>query len=288
MPELPEVETVRKGLIPALEGRRIDAVTLNRPNLRFPFPERFAERLTGSRVERIDRRAKYLLLRLDSGETLIGHLGMSGRFSIEAAGDGAAQPGGFVHAAPADPRHDHVVIEAEGGVTVRYNDPRRFGYMDLFATEAEATHKVLGALGPEPHGNQFSGPYLAAALAGRRTPIKTALLDQSIVAGLGNIYVCEALHRSGISPRRQAASIAGIRAERLAVAVRAVIVEAIDAGGSSLKDFAATDGALGYFQHRFRVYDRLDAPCPTTGCAGAVQRIVQAGRSTWFCSTCQR
>lgn len=287
MPELPEVETVRRGLIPALEGRRLLAVEVNRPNLRFAFPDRFAERLTGQRVERIDRRAKYLLVRLSGGETMIGHLGMSGRFSIEVDG-AAAQPGDFVHAAPANPKHDHVVFRAEGGVVVRYNDPRRFGYMDLFRTAAEADHPVLGALGPEPHGNEFSGPYLSSVLAGRRTPIKAALLDQSIVAGLGNIYVCEALHRSGISPRRAAASIPGVRADRLATAVRAVIVEAIEAGGSSLKDFASTDGALGYFQHRFRVYDRLGAPCPTDGCQGSIQRIVQSGRSTWFCSTCQR
>lgn len=287
MPELPEVETVRRGLIPALEGRRLLAVEVNRPNLRFAFPDRFAERLTGQRVERIDRRAKYLLVRLSGGETMIGHLGMSGRFSIEVDG-AAAQPGDFVHAAPANPKHDHVVFRAEGGVVVRYNDPRRFGYMDLFRTAAEADHPVLGALGPEPHGNEFSGPYLSSVLAGRRTPIKAALLDQSIVAGLGNIYVCEALHRSGISPRRAAASIPGVRADRLATAVRAVIIEAIEAGGSSLKDFASTDGALGYFQHRFRVYDRLGAPCPTDGCQGSIQRIVQSGRSSWFCSTCQR
>ncbi|WP_323760676.1 bifunctional DNA-formamidopyrimidine glycosylase/DNA-(apurinic or apyrimidinic site) lyase [Maricaulis sp.] len=287
MPELPEVETVRRGLVPALEGRRLLGVELNRPNLRFPFPARFAARLTGCRVQRIDRRAKYLLLRLDSGETMIGHLGMSGRFSIEVDGE-AAQPGDFVHAAPADPKHDHVVFRAEGGVVVRYNDPRRFGYMDLFPTVDEASHKTLGALGPEPHGNGFSGAYLGEALAGRRTPIKTALLDQSIVAGLGNIYVCEALHRCGISPRRLSASIPGVRAERLARAVRDVIVEAIEAGGSSLKDFASTDGALGYFQHRFRVYDRLGSPCPTSGCAGEIQRLVQSGRSTWFCGVCQR
>ena len=287
MPELPEVETVRRGLIPALEGRRLLAVEVNRPNLRFAFPDRFAERLTEQRVERIDRRAKYLLVRLSGGETMIGHLGMSGRFSIEVDG-AAAQPGDFVHAAPANPKHDHVVFRAEGGVVVRYNDPRRFGYMDLFRTAAEADHPVLGSLGPEPHGNEFSGPYLSSVLAGRRTPIKAALLDQSIVAGLGNIYVCEALHRSGISPRRAAASIPGVRADRLATAVRAVIIEAIEAGGSSLKDFASTDGALGYFQHRFRVYDRLGAPCPTDGCQGSIQRIVQSGRSTWFCSTCQR
>ncbi len=287
MPELPEVETVRRGLIPALEGRRLLAVEVNRPDLRFAFPDRFAERLAGQRIERIDRRAKYLLMRLEGGETMIGHLGMSGRFSIEVEG-AIAQPGDFVHAAPANPKHDHVVFRADGGVVVRYNDPRRFGYMDLFRTDAEASHPVLGALGPEPHGNNFSGPYLSTALAGRRTPIKSALLDQSVVAGLGNIYVCEALHRSGISPRRAAASIPGVRAERLANAVREVIVEAIEAGGSSLKDFAGTDGALGYFQHRFRVYDRLGAPCPTETCGGAIQRIVQSGRSTWFCSACQR
>ncbi|MFT6541921.1 MAG: formamidopyrimidine-DNA glycosylase, partial [Maricaulis maris] len=267
--------------------RRILAVDVNRPNLRYPFPERFAARLAGRRVEAIDRRAKYLLFRLDKGETMIGHLGMSGRFSIEVEGE-AAQPGDFVHAAPADPKHDHVVFRAEGGVVVRYNDPRRFGYMELFPTADEASHKTLGALGPEPHGNEFSGAYLGEVLAGRRTPIKTALLDQSIVAGLGNIYVCEALHRSGISPRRVSASIPGARAERLARDVRDVIVEAIEAGGSSLKDFASTDGALGYFQHGFRVYDRLGAPCPTPGCVGEIQRLVQSGRSTWFCSSCQR
>ncbi|WP_417484742.1 bifunctional DNA-formamidopyrimidine glycosylase/DNA-(apurinic or apyrimidinic site) lyase [Maricaulis salignorans] len=287
MPELPEVETVRTGLIPAMEGRLIERVQLNRANLRFPFPERMAERLGGRRVERIDRRAKYLLLRLSGDETLLVHLGMSGRFSIEA--DAASrQPGDFVHAAPANPKHDHAVFEIEGGVTVRYNDPRRFGFMLLFATASEDEQPNLAGLGPEPNSNAFSGAALGEALAGKRTPIKSALLDQRVVAGLGNIYVCEALHRSGISPLREARNIPGVRAERLAHAVRNVIEEAIAAGGSTLKDFAGADGALGYFQHRFSAYGREGAACPTPQCAGEIRRIVQAGRSTFYCPACQR
>lgn len=285
MPELPEVETVRRGLVPALEGRRILSVVLNRADLRFPFPERFAERVSGQRVERIDRRAKYLLIRLEGGATLLSHLGMSGRYSIEAERI-AEQPGDFVHAAPADPKHDHVILEIEGGVTVRYNDPRRFGFMDLF--EADADNPYLAGLGPEPGSNAFSDTYLSSALTGRRTPIKAALLDQRIVAGLGNIYVCEALHRAGISPRRLAATIPGRRAERLAPAVRAVIDEAIAAGGSTLRDFASADGGLGYFQHRFRTYGREGEACVTPGCSGTVGRIIQSGRSTFFCAACQR
>ena len=287
MPELPEVETVRSGLIPALQGRRVEQVVLNRPNLRFPFPEGMVERLAGHRVERIDRRAKYLLLRLTSGETLLVHLGMSGRFSIEAAA-ATRQPGDFVYAAPANPKHDHVVFEIEGGVTIRYNDPRRFGFMLMFETGSEAGQPNLAGLGPEPNSNRFSGPALGAALAGKRTPVKSALLDQRVVAGLGNIYVCEALHRAGISPLREARNIPGVRAERLATAIRNVIEEAIAAGGSTLKDFAGADGALGYFQHRFNVYGREGAACPTSGCGGAITRIVQAGRSTFFCPSCQR
>ncbi|WP_203290914.1 bifunctional DNA-formamidopyrimidine glycosylase/DNA-(apurinic or apyrimidinic site) lyase [Maricaulis parjimensis] len=287
MPELPEVETVRRGLVPAMEGRRIEAVTLNRPDLRFPFPDRFAERLTGRRVERLDRRAKYLLIRLDDGTSLLSHLGMSGRYSIEAEA-GTRQPGDFVHAEPANPRHDHVVLAIEGGVTVRYNDPRRFGFMTLYETAREEAQPFLAGLGPEPNSNAFSAAYLDEALAGRKTPIKAALLDQRIVAGLGNIYVCEALHRSGISPRRQAASIPGKRAARLAPEVRAVIDEAIASGGSTLKDFAAADGALGYFQHRFRAYGREGEPCPNPGCEGQIRRIVQSARSTFFCPSCQR
>lgn len=287
MPELPEVETVRRGLVPALEGRRLNSVRLNRADLRFPFPERMQERLQGVTVERLDRRAKYLLVRLSSGETLLVHLGMTGRFSIEAD-DAHQQPGDFVYAPVADPKHDHVVFEVEGGVKVRYNDPRRFGFMDMFATEAEDAVPFLAGLGPEPNSNHFSAAHLDAVLAGKRTPIKAALLDQRVVAGLGNIYVCEALHRAHISPRREARTIPGVRSSRLAVTVRDVISEAIDAGGSTLRDFAGADGALGYFQHRFRAYGQEGEPCPTQGCDGTISRIVQSGRSTFYCGRCQR
>ncbi|WP_375283673.1 bifunctional DNA-formamidopyrimidine glycosylase/DNA-(apurinic or apyrimidinic site) lyase [Marinicauda pacifica] len=287
MPELPEVETVRRGLRPAMEGRRIVSALHRRPDLRFPFPERFAERLTGARIDRLDRRAKYLLARLDSGETLLMHLGMSGRFTVEAESI-AQQPGDFVYAPGANPAHDHVVFTLEGGVTVTYNDPRRFGFMTLFATGEEATQPFLAGLGPEPDSNTFEAVYLSGALKGRRTPVKAALLDQKIVAGLGNIYVCEALWRARISPRRLASSVAGARTERLAPAVRTVIAEAIEAGGSTLRDFAGADGALGYFQHRFDVYGREGEPCRRETCAGSVQRLVQSGRSTFFCPECQR
>ncbi|WP_300530662.1 bifunctional DNA-formamidopyrimidine glycosylase/DNA-(apurinic or apyrimidinic site) lyase [Maricaulis sp.] len=287
MPELPEVETVRRGLIPALEGRRLTSVRLNRADLRFPFPERMQERLQGVTVERLDRRAKYLLVRLSSGETLLVHLGMTGRFSIEAD-DQHQQPGDFVYAPVADPKHDHVVLEVEGGVTIRYNDPRRFGFMDMFMTDDEAAVPFLAGLGPEPNSNHFSAAHLDSVLAGKKTPIKAALLDQRVVAGLGNIYVCEALHRAHISPRREARTIPGVRAGRLAVTVRDVINEAIDAGGSTLRDFAGADGALGYFQHRFRAYGQEGEPCPTEGCEGKISRIVQSGRSTFFCGRCQR
>ncbi|WP_300544086.1 bifunctional DNA-formamidopyrimidine glycosylase/DNA-(apurinic or apyrimidinic site) lyase [Maricaulis sp.] len=287
MPELPEVETVRRGLTPALEGRTVRSVTLNRADLRFPFPPGFAGRIAGRRVERIDRRAKYLLIRLEGGATLLSHLGMSGRYSVEAE-DRSRQPGDFVHAEPANPRHDHVVFGVEGGVTIRYNDPRRFGFMDVFDTAAEAANPFLAGLGPEPNSNAFSEAHLCNALKGRKTPVKAALLDQRVVAGLGNIYVCEALHRAGISPRRLAATIPGRRAARLAVAVRSVIDEAIEAGGSTLRDFAAADGALGYFQHRFRAYGREGEACVTPDCAGRIGRIVQSGRSTFLCTSCQR
>lgn len=285
MPELPEVETVRRGLSPAMTGRRILAASLRRPDLRFPFPLRMVERLTGARVERLDRRAKYLLARLNTGETLLMHLGMSGRFSV-TANDLTRQPGDFVYAPAADPRHDHVVLEMEGGATVTYNDPRRFGFMDMFATAEEATQRALAGLGPEPNSNLFSGAHLSEAFRGRRSPVKAGLLDQGVVAGLGNIYVCEALWRAKISPTRLCASIPGARAERLAAAVRTVIVEAIAAGGSTLRDYAGTDGAMGYFQHRFDAYGRAGDPC---GCgAGPIKRIVQSGRSSFFCPACQR
>jgi len=286
MPELPEVETVRRGLAPAMEGRRIEAVRLSRPDLRFAFPDGFAQRLAGARVMRLDRRAKYLLARLDTEETLLMHLGMSGRFSIQAGPGAVVKPGAFAYAPPADPRHDHVVFEIEGGIAVTYNDPRRFGFMTLFGTAGEEKQPFLKSLGPEPDSNRFSGAYLSEAFAGRRSPVKAGLLDQSVVAGLGNIYVCEALWRARISPRRLCASVAGLRAERLAAAVRAVIAEAIAAGGSTLRDYAGADGAMGYFQHSFDVYGREGALC---ACGKTrIRRILQANRSSFYCPACQR
>lgn len=286
MPELPEVETVRRGLRPAMEGRRILAARANRPDLRFALPDRFETRLAGTRVERLDRRAKYLLARLGSGETLLMHLGMSGRFSI-TADDLQRQPGDFVYAPAADPKHDHVVFEIEGGVTVTYNDPRRFGFMDVFSGTDDAASPYLKALGPEPDSNAFSSAHLSERFAGRKSPVKAGLLDQHVVAGLGNIYVCEALWRARISPRRLCASIPGARAERLAPAVRQVIAEAIAAGGSTLRDYAGADGAMGYFQHSFDAYGREGEACRRAD-GGTITRIVQSGRSTFFCPKCQR
>jgi formamidopyrimidine-DNA glycosylase len=287
MPELPEVETVRAGLAPILEGRRFRAVRLARPDLRFPFPEQFAERLTGARLLKLRRRAKYLVGDLDTGESWIAHLGMTGRFTVEAAG-AARGFGEYVYATGADPRHDHIVFDMEDGVRVVFNDPRRFGFMDLRRTDALDRVGHFAGLGPEPLGNGFSGPVLAAALAGRRTPIKAALLDQTVVAGLGNIYVCEALHRAGVSPLRLAANVGPARAARLAQSVRAVLAEAIAAGGSTLRDFAAADGSLGAFQDRFLVYGRAGEACLRPGCAGIVRRLAQSGRSTFYCGGCQR
>lgn len=289
MPELPEVETTRRGLAPVMAGRRILAARCHRADLRFPFPDRFAERLTGTRVERLDRRAKYLLARLGSGETLLMHLGMTGRFSIEAApGAPAARTADFVYAPAADPAHEHVVFDMEGGARVGYSDSRRFGFMTLFPTADEDAAPFLKGLGPEPLSNAFSSAHLCDVLRDKRTPAKAALLDQRVVAGLGNIYVCEALWRARISPRRLARTLPGARAERLAPAVRSVIEDAIEAGGSTLRDFAGADGALGYFQHRFDVYGREGEPCRRSACGGTVTRIVQSGRSTFFCGRCQR
>jgi len=294
MPELPEVETVRRGLAPVLEGARIDRVMLGRPDLRFPLPDRFAERLEGRRVSGLSRRAKYLIAHLDDGVSLIAHLGMTGSFRIDHAAIAASA---FAHPRGKDSAHDHVRI----GVTrrddmpaiVTYNDPRRFGFMDLVATAALADSHHLAGLGIEPTGNALDGATLQALLAGRKAPLKAALLDQGLIAGLGNIYVCEALSRAGLSPLRRAGTLArrGAKAKaeagRLADAIRAVIAEAIDAGGSSLRDYVHTDGSLGYFQHRFRVYDRAGAACPTPGCGGTIERIVQSGRSSFFCRRCQ-
>ncbi len=280
MPELPEVETVRRGLALALEGRRIARATQRRPDLRYPLPPRFAERLSGRRVERLDRRAKYMLVHLDGAEVLLVHLGMSGRFTVHAPADAA----GAGRAA-----HDHIVLDMEDGARIVYSDHRRFGFMDLVPEALLGDNAHLRALGPEPLGNEFSPAVLSERLAGRRAPIKAALLDQRTVAGLGNIYVCEALHRAGVSPNRQAASVAGRdRAERLARAIRDVLDEAIAAGGSTLRDYARTDGELGYFQHAFAVYDREGEPCSKSQCGGTVKRIVQSGRSTFYCPRCQR
>lgn len=283
MPELPEVETVRRGLAPAMEGAVILRAGVNRPDLRWPFPPAMAERLTGQRVLRLGRRSKYLLADLSSGETLIVHLGMSGRMLLSGGTLGV-----FHHDHPAPQKHDHVVLDMEGGARVTFNDPRRFGAMDLWPTARTEEHWLIRAIGPEPFGNGFSETYLADRLKGRRTPVKTALLDQGIVAGLGNIYVCETLHRARISPKRLAGSLSRARAAALVPVIRDVLSEAIDAGGSSLRDHRQADGALGYFQHSFRVYGREGRPCVTPGCTGTVRRIVQAGRSTFYCPRCQR
>ncbi|NYS26594.1 bifunctional DNA-formamidopyrimidine glycosylase/DNA-(apurinic or apyrimidinic site) lyase [Rhodobacteraceae bacterium 2376] len=287
MPELPEVETVRRGLAPAMEGAAIARAEIRRPDLRWPFPPDMGPRLQGARVLRLGRRSKYLLAELDRGETLIVHLGMSGRMVVSGLA-APHVPGRFHHHHPAPERHDHVVLDMDNGARITFNDPRRFGAIDLVATDALAAHPLLAALGPEPLGNGFNAAYLRARFAGRRAPVKAALLDQRIVAGLGNIYVCEALHRAGIAPRRAAGRISMPRIERLTDAIRATLRDAIDAGGSSLRDYRQADGELGYFQHSFRVYGREGAPCPSPDCAGTVRRIVQSGRSSFWCPRCQR
>jgi formamidopyrimidine-DNA glycosylase len=283
MPELPEVETVRRGLEPVMAGRVILRAQVNRPDLRWPFPPRMAERLTGQRVERLRRRSKYILTDLSSGETLLIHLGMSGRMLVSGA-----PLGQFHHPHPAPEKHDHVVLTMDGGARITFNDARRFGAMDLVATERAEQHPLLAGLGPEPFGNSFDEAYLVARLKGRNTPVKSALLDQRVVAGLGNIYVCETLYRAGIHPARKAGRLSAARVAGLVPLIRQVLAEAIEAGGSSLRDYRQADGELGYFQHSFHVYDREAQPCRTLGCAGTVQRIVQSGRSSFFCPLCQR
>ncbi len=278
MPELPEVETVCRGLAPYLLGRRLVHVAARRPDLRFALPTNFAARLTGQWVGGIKRRGKYGLIALQSGDCLIFHLGMSGRMRIAATGSADAVPG----------KHDHVVLETDQGTTVLLHDPRRFGMMDICRQDQVGDHPWLAAMGPEPLSNQFSGPELRAALEGRKTSIKAALLDQRVVAGLGNIYVCEALHEAGINPKRAAGGLSALRVERLAQAIVAVLQRAIAAGGSSLRDYARPDGELGYFQTGFKVYDRAGVACAAMGCGRPVKRIVQAGRSTFYCPGCQR
>ncbi len=276
MPELPEVEIVCRGLRPKLEGYMLIDVVQRRPDLRFPLPENFAERLRGRTIKRIDRRAKYILAHLDDGWTLMAHLGMSGRMTITGETPLAAD------------KHDHIEFQTDDGAIVRFNDPRRFGFMDLIPTEELETHPMLASLGPEPLSNNFNEVSLNEALRGRKTPIKTALLNQKIVAGLGNIYVCESLFRASISPKRIAYSIPGKRATRLVAAIRDVLKAAIADGGSSLRDYVQTDGTLGYFQTKWRVYDREGETCPHEGCGGTIRRIVQSGRSTFYCGKHQR
>jgi formamidopyrimidine-DNA glycosylase len=290
MPELPEVETVRRGLAPVMEDATIVAVEQRRPDLRFPFPEDFASRLEGRRIISVGRRAKFLVIHLDRDPVLIAHLGMSGSFRIDD-GNGNETPGDFHHERSKIAAHDHVVLHLERGDgknRVVYNDPRRFGFMAFAEAGDLDAHPFLASLGIEPTGNALDGAVLAALLSGRRAPLKAALLDQKLIAGLGNIYVCEALWRAGLSPKRLAGSVTGRRAARLADAVRAVIADAIAAGGSTLRDHQLTDGSLGYFQHSFNVYNREGEPCRRTGCAGTVKRVVQSGRSTFYCSACQR
>ena len=296
MPELPEVETVRRGLQPVLEGARIERVETRRPNLRYPFPERFSERLAGHRIASLGRRAKYLTADIEDGPLLICHLGMSGSFRIETEADGTT-PGTFHHERSKSEAHDHVVFHVEDAkgapARVVFNDPRRFGFM-LFAERNGMEHPMLAGLGIEPTGNSLDGALLAELFRDRKAPLKAALLDQRLIAGLGNIYVCEALWRAGLAPTRAAGSIAGsgkvarAKAELLATSIRDVIADAIAAGGSSLRDYIHTDGSLGYFQHSFSVYDREGEPCTHSGCAGHVERIVQSGRSTFYCRQCQR
>ncbi len=313
MPELPEVETVRRGLEPVMAGKRIAGLIQRRPDLRFPLPDRFAERLTGRRIESLGRRAKYLLARLDGGEVLVMHLGMSGRFTITPSPPEAQRKGErggnkhdlaqsaathlvgeFVQGTGTDPTHDHLTFAMEDGATVTYNDPRRFGFMDLVAETDIDTCKHFAAMGPEPLGNTFDASYLATRAFGRSTDLKAFLLDQRNIAGLGNIYVCEALFRVGLSPNRAASCLAlrggkpTERCERLVPVIRDVLGEAIAAGGSTLRDYAKTDGTLGYFQHSFQVYGREGEPCVSPGCGSIIKRSVQGGRSTFHCGRCQR
>jgi formamidopyrimidine-DNA glycosylase len=294
MPELPEVETVRRGLASAMEGEIVTRVTLNRPDLRFPFPPRFAERLQGRRILSVSRRAKYLMTELDDGLLLAMHLGMTGSFRVQAPGTDAAVPGHYYHERSAETRHDHARFDLGNGTAITYNDPRRFGFMTLVEPGGLETHPLFRAIGVEPLSNAFDGAVLSRLMAGKTAPLKAALLDQRLIAGLGNIYVCEALHRAGLSPRREAGTLARrdggptVLATRLAATIREVLNEAVEAGGSSLRDYRQTDGALGTFQHGFKAYDREREPCTTVNCRGTIQRMVQSGRSTFFCGECQK
>jgi formamidopyrimidine-DNA glycosylase len=302
MPELPEVETVRRGLQPAMEGSKIVKAEARRKDLRFPFQKDFIARLEGQTVTGLGRRAKYLMADLISGDVLLMHLGMSGSFRVQQ-GNGGKTPGQFHFSRSEDRAHDHVVFHMSSGASVVFNDPRRFGYMKIIARKALEHEPLLKGLGPEPLGNEFDAAMLARSCANKKTSLKAALLDQRVVAGLGNIYVCEALYRAHLSPRRLAATLAtkkagrrkGVagaeptdHAKRLVGAIHGVLNQAIKAGGSSLRDHRQTSGELGYFQHSFQVYDREGEKCQTAGCSGIVRRFVQNGRSTFWCPKCQK
>jgi formamidopyrimidine-DNA glycosylase len=292
MPELPEVETVRRGLQPVMEGAKIVKAEARRKDLRFPFQKDFVARLEGQTVTGLGRRAKYLMADLASGDVLLMHLGMSGSFRVVA--DGKTAPGKFHHPRNEDRAHDHVVFHMSSGAMVVFNDPRRFGYMKIFARDRIEDEPLLQGLGPEPLGNEFDAAMLARACANKKTSLKAALLDQRVVAGLGNIYVCEALFRAHLSPRRLAATLATKKGEptdhakRLVGAIHSVLNQAIKAGGSSLRDHRQTSGELGYFQHSFQVYDREGKTCESPGCGGIVKRFTQNGRSTFWCPKCQK
>lgn len=303
MPELPEVEIVRRGLEPLLVGRRFAAIECRREDLRFPFPERFAARLAGTLVTSLERRAKYILARLGTGEVLVLHLGMTGRFTGSRSPDPCPAKtergnthvlGEYVYGSGSDPKHDHVVFRMAGGSTVTYNDPRRFGFMLLIAERGLEAHPLFAGLGVEPLGNGLNATYLAERARGRRCDLKAFLMDQHVIAGLGNIYVCETLHRAGLSPKRAARTLAKWngapheRAERLVPEIRHVLIAALDAGGSTLRDYRHADGSAGAFQESFAVYDREGGACLRPGCRGIVRRLVQSGRSTFYCPACQR
>ncbi|HAT86724.1 MAG TPA: DNA-formamidopyrimidine glycosylase [Rhizobiales bacterium] len=295
MPELPEVETVRSGLAPFMEGETIEKAEVRRPNLRFDFPHLMAERLKGREITSLGRRSKYLLADLDDGQVLVIHLGMSGSFRVIEKGEAHLIADEAFHIERGKrPKHDHVVLHMSNGAVILYNDPRRFGFFDLIARSELADHAYFAKMGVEPVGNALSADHLAPLFASRKAPLKAVLLDQHVIAGLGNIYVCEALHRSGLDPRKPARELVtksgkpSKKLELLTDEIRATIAEAIKAGGSTLKDHTKADGTLGYFQHSFKTYDREGEPCNKEGCKGSIERIVQSGRSTFFCSSCQK
>jgi len=289
MPELPEVETVMRGLEPVMVGQKIRYADIRRPDLRWPFPENMSQRLTGAKILRLHRRSKYILCDLDSGETLLIHLGMSGRMTISHARNESEDLLGNFQYKPSTPaKHDHVILDMQAGARISFNDARRFGAMDLIETKNLFDHKLIKLLGPEPLGNEFNTPYLHSKCKGKTAPIKSALLDQRIVSGLGNIYVCESLWRAGINPKRLSGKVSRNKIDVLVPIIRNVLTEAISAGGSSLKDHRQTNGDLGYFQHSFAVYGREGKKCNSASCPELVKRIVQSGRSSFYCAKCQK